>query len=203
MNAHDMTVDQVLSTTRAVRRRLDLERPVSAELIEECLRLAVQAPTSLNAQDWEFVVVSDPGLRQGLAEIYRRAVGDAETGSEQPDDGRSSDEYLAQHLQDVPVLVIPCIPDRTENAPVADQAARWGSILPATWSFMLAARARGLGTVWTTYHLDYERDAADLLGIPYDEYMQAGLIPVAYYTGRDFRPAQRKAVADVTHWNRW
>ncbi len=203
MSADAMTVDHVLATTRAVRKRLDLERPVSAEVIEECLRIALQAPTSSNGQDWEFVVVTDPGLRQGLAEIYRRAAGVPEAGFDQPDDDLSSSDYLTQHLQDVPVLVIPCIPGRTERASVADQAAIWGSILPATWSFMLAARVRGLGTVWTTYHLDLEREAADLLGIPYDEYMQAGLIPVAYYKGQDFRPAKRKAVADVTHWNRW
>jgi nitroreductase len=203
MNPTDMNVDHVLSTTRAVRRRLDLERPVEPELIEECLRIALQAPTSVNAQDWEFVVVTDPELRRGLAEIYRRAAGVPEPDPGESDDEHSPSDYLSSHLQDVPVLVIPCIHGRTENASVGDQAATWGSILPATWSFMLAARARGLGTVWTTWHLDHEREAADLLGIPFDEYMQAGLIPVAYYTGRDFRPARRKAVADVTHWNRW
>ena len=189
MNTSDMTVDHVLSTTRAVRKRLDLERPVSPEVIEECLEIALQAPTSVNQQDWEFVVVSDPELRRGMGEIYGKAAG--------PDD------YLTQHLKDVPVLLIPCIAGRTESATIGDQAAVWGSILPATWSFMLAARARGLGTVWTTWHLDYERDAADLLGIPFDGYMQAGMIPVAYFTGDGFRPARRKAVADVTHWNRW
>jgi nitroreductase len=189
MGPDDMTVDHALTTTRAVRKRLDLQRPVGNEVIEECLRVALQAPTSVNAQDWEFVVVTDPDQRRGMAEVYAHAAG--------PDD------YLSQHLHEVPVLVIPCIPGRTESASVADQAAVWGSILPATWSFMLAARARGLGTVWTTYHLDYERDAAKLLGIPYDEYMQAGMIPVAYYTGRDFRPAKRKNVAAVTHWNSW
>ena len=141
MSADAMTVDHVLATTRAVRKRLDLERPVSAEVIEECLRIALQAPTSSNGQDWEFVVVTDPGLRQGLAEIYRRAAGVPEAGFDQPDDDLSSSDYLTQHLQDVPVLVIPCIPGRTERASVADQAADLG-IDPAGHLELHACRSR-------------------------------------------------------------
>jgi nitroreductase len=196
--------DQVLSTTRAVRRRLDLGRPVPRELIEECLQLGLQAPTSSNQQDWQFVVVTEPRLRAGLAELYRRAAAGYFDNFDPASASRNnSGRFLAEHLQDVPVLVIPCIPGRTEGEPVPEQAARWASIIPATWSFMLAARARGLGTAWTTFHLDYEREAADLLGIPYDQYMQAALIPVAYTKGTDFQPAPRKAVSDILHWNRW
>jgi nitroreductase len=197
--------DQLLTTTRAVRLRLDLERPVPRELVEECLRVGLQAPTSSNQQDWQFVVVTDPELRAGLADLYRRA---AEGYFDDPEPARSrnvrSGSHLAAHLQDVPVLVIPCIPGRTDRGQgVPEQAAAWASIIPATWSFMLAARARGLGTAWTTFHLDYEREAADLLGIPYDEYMQAALIPVAYVKGTDFAPAERKSVSEVVHWDRW
>lgn len=196
--------DQLLSTTRAVRRRLDLDRPVEREVVEECLRLGLQAPTSSNQQDWQFVVVTDPALRAGLAELYRRASAGY---FDNPDPARASSvrsgQYLAEHLQDVPVHVIPCIPGRTENESVPEQAARWASIIPATWSFMLAARARGIGTAWTTFHLDYEKEAAELLSIPYDEYMQAAVIPVAYTKGVEFNAGPRKQVRDVVHWDRW
>ena len=107
------------------------------------------------------------------------------------------------HLQDVPVHVIPCIRGRTDGKGVFAQASRWGSIMPAAWSFMLAARSRGLGTVWTTFHLAYEQEAAELLGIPYDEVMQAALIPVAFTKGTDFKPAARKPLGEVVHWERW
>lgn len=195
--------DQLLSTTRAVRKRLDLDRPVPRELVEECLRLGLQAPTSSNQQDWQFVVVTDGGVRAGLADLYRRAVADYYGATELTEDSVGSDQFLAHHLQEVPVHVIPCIPGRTDSEPVTEQAARWASIIPATWSFMLAARARGLGTAWTTFHLDYEREAAELLGIPFDQYMQAALIPVAFTKGTDFKPGRRKAVEDVLHWDRW
>ena len=103
----------------------------------------------------------------------------------------------------MPVHVIPCIEGRTDGKPAAAQASRWGTIVPAAWSFMLAARSRGLGSVWTTFHLQYEREAAELLGIPYDDVMQAALIPVAYTVGTDFRPARRKPLETLAHWERW
>jgi nitroreductase len=111
--------------------------------------------------------------------------------------------HLADHLHEVPVHVVPCIAGRTDHASISQQAATWGSILPAAWSFMLAARARGLGTAWTTFHLEHEREAAEILGIPYDDVMQAALIPLAYTKGTDFRPAPRKALDSVVHWNSW
>jgi len=204
MSLLDLDPDQLLSTTRAVRRRLDLERPVEREVVLECLRIGLQAPTSSNQQDWQFVVVTDPELRAGIAELYLRATaGYFDNPSPRGAVGLRSGQFLAERLQDVPVHVIPCIPGRTENASTAEQAARWASIIPATWSFMLAARARGLGTAWTTFHLDYEREVADLLSIPYDDYMQAALIPVAYTKGTDFRRGPRKDIAEVVHWDRW
>ena len=205
----DLTPDQLLSTTRAVRRRLDLERPVARELIEECLELAVQAPTSTNMQHWHFVVVTDAGLRRGLAGIYRDvwmtyADGSApeqEDPSESP--GQASSRYLAAHLHEVPVHLVPCVEGRPEGQPAAELAAMYGSIMQGAWSFQLAARARGLGSVFTTYHLDRERDAAELLGIPFDRVTQVGLIPVAHTLGADFRPARRRPMADVAHWDTW
>jgi nitroreductase len=199
------TVDTLLSTTRAVRKRLDLERPVPRAVILECLRLAVQAPTGSNAQLWRFVVIEDPAIRAGLAELYRnppapeQRPGPGEAAVEPtPQQARVVDSamYLRAHLHEVPVLVVPC----TERK---GGAAGWGpSIYPAVWSFMLALRSRGLGSCITTVHLFREREAAELLGIP-DEYAQACLLPVAYSTGGGFRPAARRPVEEITSFDGW
>ena len=206
----DLTPDELLATTRSVRRRLDLTRPVEREVLEECLRLAQQAPTASYAQNWHFVVVTDPERRAALGELWRsvaRPYVQRRAAAAAADDrvARISDavRYLADHSHEVPVHVIPCVQGRTDHAPVVGQASRWGSIIPAAWSFMLAARARGLGTVWTTFHLRHEREAAELLGIPFDEVMQAALIPVAYTVGTDFRPAARAPLDTMVHWDRW
>ncbi len=206
----ELTPDELLSTTRAVRKRLDLGRPVEREVLEECLALAQQAPTGSYRQDWHFVLVTDPGLRAGLAGLWRRGaehyLGPAHPQEEVPGMmGRilGGVRHLVDHLQDVPVHVVPCIEGRTDGKAVFAQASRWGSIVPATWSFMLAARSRGLGSVWTTFHLAYEHEAAELLGIPYDEVMQAALIPVGYTIGTGFKPAVRAPLETMVHWDRW
>jgi nitroreductase len=206
----ELTPDELLATTRAVRRRLDLSRPVEREVLEDCLRLAQQAPTSSFAQDWHFVVVTDPGLRAKLGELWR-AVAESylarrrAAAAADPTIARMNGNvrYLAERIHQVPVHLIPCVEGRTDGKPAAAQASRWGSILPAAWSFMLAARARGLGTVWTTFHLRHERQAAELLGIPYDQVMQAALIPVAYTVGTEFRPGPRRPLETLVHWDRW
>ena len=163
--------DELLSTTRAVRKRLDFDRPVEKSLIEECLRI-----------DLYF---EDP-----VREAVQRRVGD-------------SAQYLAENLARVPVFLIPCLPGRMDGLPASAQAGAWGSVLPAVWSFMLAARARGLGTSWTTLHLSHEREAAKILGIPYQEFTQAALVPVAHVRSTDFKPAHRVPLADVVHWDTW
>jgi nitroreductase len=195
------TVDHLLATTRAVRRRLDLTRPVPVEVIEECLRLAVQAPTGSNRQGWRWVVVTDAEKRAALAELYRQAFGPYISSGDDAPRTRVAESavWLAERLQDVPVHVIPCIQDYTKGNP---HAGVYGSIYPAVWSFQLALRGRGLGTVLTTLHLRHEREAAALLGIP-DGVIQAGLLPVAYYTGEDFKPARRRPVEELTYWNQW
>lgn len=213
----DLTLDELLTTTRAVRKRLDLTRPVEREVIEECLAIAHQAPTGSNRQDWHFVVVTDPEKRAAVGEFYRRGwqayrdsggsagsrpSGDAARDAIMARIGDSS-AYLAQHMGEVPVLVLACVAGRTDGLPAAAQAGKWGSILPAVWSFMLAARARGLGTVWTTLHLPHEREVADVLGIPYNEFMQAALIPVAYTLGTDFKPGARLPMDKTVHWDKW
>jgi nitroreductase len=200
------TVDELLTTTRAVRRRLDLTRQVPREVIVECLRLAIQAPTGSNAQRWRWLVVTDPTTRGALAELYRnpppssgeaRASRDAARAAS-PQQRRVADSaaYLREHLDEVPVLVVPF----TEEA---GGAAGWApSIYPAVWSFMLALRSRGLGSCITTVHLFRREEAAALLGVP-DGYEQACLLPVAYYTGDTFLPAVRRPVEEITYWDRW
>ena len=217
----DLTPDALLSTTRSVRKRLDFSRPVEKEVILECLELAVQAPTGGNRQGWHFVVVTDAQQRQALGEIYRkgftlyREQGAAESANkvskritrdqlETLKKVQSSSEYLADHMYEAPVMVIPCLWGRVEGLSAGNQAGTWGSILPAVWSFMLAARDRGLGTCWTTVHLNYEQAAAEVLGIPYAKVTQAALIPVAYTLGgTDFKAAARVPLDSILHWDKW
>jgi nitroreductase len=207
MSSLSLSPDQLLATTRTVRRRLDFTRSVEQSLVEECLQLAAQAPTGGNAQGWHFVLITEAAPKQAIADLYRRskAKNDPDPVEVRPEnrEGMEASAYLSEHLHEVPVLVIPCIEGRIENAPALVQAVTWGSILPATWSFMLAARARGLGTAWTSLHLEYEKDAAEVLGIPYDDVMQVALIPVAHTLGSDFKPGPRQPVSERTHWNRW
>jgi nitroreductase len=205
----DLTPDELLSTTRAVKRRLDLTRPVAPELLEECLRLAIQAPTSVNSQTWHFVVVTDADTRAAVARYYRQAWSKFADGRS-PDQPRpdetptqASSRHLAAHLHEVPVLVIPCVEGRPEGEGAPRLAELYGSVVQAGWSFQLAARARGLGSAWTTYHLDYEAEVAELLGIPFAEVTQVALIPVAHTLGSDFKPARRNPLETVLHWERW
>jgi nitroreductase len=218
MTTSDLPPDVLLSTTRAVRKRLDLERPVPRELVEECVNVAIQAPTASNTQNWHFVLIDDPSRRLALAEIYRRAwdnyvqaMASAKGYPESDPRGQragavgESAAYLAANFERVPVLLIPCLWGRVpeSDAPTWRQAGFWGSLFPAVWSFMLAARARGLGTAWTSMHLQFEREAADVVGIPFDSCSQGGLIPVAYSIGTDFKPASRLPLDRVLHWNQW
>jgi nitroreductase len=212
-----LSPDELLSTTRAVRKRLDLGRPVERAVLEECLTLAQQAPSGSNQQHWGFVVITDASTRSRLAELYRRGAEAYRSNPASPrnrliedsqlratyDRISESADYLSEHLQDVPVHVIPCIRGRPERLALNAQAGLWGSILPAVWSFMLAARSRGLGTCWTTFHLFAEAEAASLLGIPYEQVSQAALIPVAYTRGTDFKPAPRMPLENMVHWERW
>jgi nitroreductase len=212
----NLSTDEVLSTTRAVRKRLDLTKPVPRGLIEECVDLATQAPTGRNRQRWHFLVVTDKAQRTAVADVFRRAV---QTGGGRPLTERDLRRMNAhpgslhrisegfQHLYDnihrIPAFVIPAVEGRTDHATVLEQSITWGSILPAVWGFMLAARARGLGTVWTTAQAPLERELATVLGVPYDEVMLAALIPLAFTIGTDFRPAKRISQDRILHWNQW
>lgn len=181
------TVDELLTTTRSVRKRLDLERSVEPEIIEECLELALQAPTGSNAQGWHFLVITDEEKRAKIAEYYKKSWDDyvkvktERTAGQKNVEGQmqrvvSSAIYLAENMHKVPMFIIPCIDGRVEKAAQAIQAGLYGSILPAAWSLMLALRSRGLGSSWTTLHLRYENEVAELLGIP-ENFTQAALIP--------------------------
>ena len=203
------TTDELLATTRAVRKRLDLSRPVPRELINECLELAVQAPTGSNSQTWRWVVVDDADKRKALADLYKKgAEGYLTAAGEQTTDAQTqrvftSAVYLMEHLHEVPVHLIPCVQGKPEDpVPLAMASGLYGSIYPAVWSFQLAARARGLGTALTTLHLLHAKEAAEILGLP-DDVLQVALLPVAYTIGTDFKRAKRPPVADITHWNTW
>ena len=211
----DLSVcDTLLTTTRSIRKRLDLSRPVPPELIEECLEVAVQSPSATNTQKWRFMVIRDAEKRAGIARLYKQAF---ESYWEQADDstygttGPASTEaqrmidsavYLVDHLHEVPVHVLFCIEDQVRDVPLFNQATAYGSILPAAWSFMLAARARGLGCCWTTVHLKHAAEVARLLDIP-DTVTQGVLLPMAYYTGTAFKPARRIPATELTHWDTW
>ena len=202
------SIDHLLTTTRSVRRRLDLSRPVEPSIIQTCLDIAIQAPTGSNRQGYHFMVVTDADKRAGLADLYRKAFYDIWTPQRKADaqqrDPRNlaSYFYLAEHLHEVPAHVIPCIEGRLGGGELFAQTSAFGGILPTTWSLMLALRSRGIGSAWTTVHLKYAQEAAALLGIP-DHVTQVALLPVAYYTGDDFKPAKRLPARERTYWNGW
>ena len=199
------SVDLVLRTTRSVRRKLDDSRPVAPELIEECIEIATQAPTGRNAQAWRFLVVTEPEAKQWLGELYRRAFEHYAALREADPDAepvKATHRLLADRLHEMPALILVCIEGRPEPLSVAQQVAFYGSVLPAAWSLMLALRARGLGSTWTTLHLLHEDEAARALGIP-EGVTQTILLPVGYTRGAVLRPAERRGPREVTYWNRW
>lgn len=210
----ELNPDELLTTTRTVRKRLDLTRPVPLELIKECLEIALQAPSGSNRQSWQWIVVTDPDQRRRIGDVYRKATREytesrhaagklfADDPDRAPVQQRvgSSVAYLGEHMGDVPVLLLPCL--RATKLGAGNQAGFWGSLLPAAWSYALAARARGLGTAWTTLHLAYEHEVSEILELPADVH-QAALIPTAYYIGETFAPAPRQPLDEVLHLDRW
>ncbi len=214
----DLSADLVLRTTRAVRKRLDFDRPVPREVIRECLDIALQAPTGSNRQNWHFVVITDEAQRKAIGDLYRRAVGAAQADVKALTriDPANTDTYEAQtarvnssahwffdHVHRSPGMLIPCISGRIDGPWRMATASHVGSVIQATWSFMLAARARNIGSVWTTVHLALEEEAAAILGIPYADVMQVALIPFGYVKGDPFKVAEREPLDLVTHWDHW
>ena len=214
-----LSADELLTTTRAVRKRLDFDRPVDPALITECLGIALQAPSGGNRQDWQWVVVTDPAKKAALAGLYRQSWSAYvespyfPTNAPPHDDPvvqasferiADSAQYLSDNLERAPAFLIPCLAVRRDDRPSwSGAASRLGSVIQASWSFMLAARERGLGTCWTTLHLAYEQQAAEVLQIPYEQCTQVALIPIAYTIGTDFRAGVRKPMSEVLHWDAW
>lgn len=212
----NLSADEVLTTTRSVRKRLDFDRPVERGVVEECLELAVQAPTGSNRQGWQFVIVEDTAKKQALADIYARnfaKYANAPKAEYAEDDPRSqqagrvtaSAVHLVENFHRAPMLLVPCIEGDLNGADVFRGASAWGSLLPAVWSFMMALRERSMGSAWTTIHLmdGGDAEAAELLGIPHPQYSQAGLFPIAYTIGTEFRLAERLPLDKVVHWDQW
>jgi nitroreductase len=219
MSTLPLTPDELLSTTRAVRKRLDFDRHVDDALIRECVELAMQSPSGSNNMTMQFVVVRDPDKRKALGEIYRQCYsiyqtmdgvyigsidkGDADANAQQQRAANSAD-FLGDRMGDAPAIIIPCTAGmRTDGLPGMAVASLMANIAPAMWSFMLAARARGLGTCWTTVHLMMEQQAADVLGIPFDTVQQICMSPLAHTMGTDFKPAKRPPADSIIHWDAW
>ncbi|MDF3311893.1 nitroreductase family protein [Rhodococcus sp. T2V] len=213
----NLSSDELLSTTRSVRKRLDFDRPVPREALVDCVRLALQAPSGSNRWVLQFVVVTDEAQRKALADVYRRGfetyrtipsyIGNVDKGSDERNANQQrtagSAEYLAENMERAPALVVACGMGKAESGPPIAKTTLLGSVLPGMWSFMLAARERGLGTSWTTVMLFHEQEAADVLGIPNDEVTIGALTPVAYTKGTSFKPAMRPDPEEVIHWDRW
>ncbi len=208
-----LTPDELLTTTRAVRKRLDLTRAVEREVIEECIAIALQAPSGSNRQAWQWVPVDDPDTKVQLAELYRevfdsyqpRSAGykEGDTRAERRAAVTASSVHLRNHLHEVPVLLVVYQEGRIEALPLGSHPGFWGSVVPAVWSFMLALRARGLGSTWTTMTCRREPEVANVLGVRHEDYTQIGMFPVGYTIGTDFKPAPRLDPSSVIHWNSW
>lgn len=212
----ELTPDELLTTTRSVRQRLDLTRPVEPKLIEECIDIAQQAPSGSNRQHWHWLVLTDPEVRAQVAHFYRKSFDAYAEARPKPEEMYAGDEqrinqqkrvnasanFLSERMADVPVLTIAAIESAGGELPAGNQAGMWGSLLPAAWSYALAARARGLGTAWTTLHLEYEKEIAEVLRLPSGVFTGV-LLPTAYYTGDTFKPAKRPPASRIIHHNGW
>jgi nitroreductase len=206
----NLSVDEVLTTTRTVRKRLDLSKPVPRAVIEECLELALQAPNGSNLNVWRWIVVDERATIAAIAGLYKAgleayAKDHYRANAGVPDEGKLMDSAmtLLRVMDRVPALLVPLMPGRVEGKNASDQAVMWGSIVQAVWSFCLALRERGLGSAWTTVTLEREQDMAEVLGIPFEQYTQVGLFPIAYTLGTDFKKAWRKPVSEVLSYNQF
>ncbi len=217
MTLLDISADEVLNTTRAVRKRLDFSRPVDDDVIRDCVATAMQAPSGSNVMTMQFVVVKDADKRRAIGDVYKQCWAiystlpvfagsvkkDGDVEQAQQDRVVDSATYLSEHMGEAPALVLGCTAGRVDGAPAMMAASSMGNILPGMWSFMLAARARGLGTAWTTISLMMEKEVADIVGIPYDGVQQTCLTPLAYTVGTDFKRALRPEPDSIIHWDTW
>ncbi len=212
MNFDLASVDYILETTRSVRKRLDLTRPVDRATVERCLEIAIQAPSGSNRQGWKWLIVTDAEKKAKIAAYYKDSwytyagVATRSAPGEEPSAQMqrvvSSARYLADHMHEVPMMIFPVVQGRANDASPAANAGLYGSIIPAAWSLMLALRARGIGSAWTTLHLSYEKECNEVLGIP-DDFTTAALLPAAYFTGDTFQKAERVPAKELTYWETW
>lgn len=201
LEAHELEAfDRVLETTRSVRRKLDFDRPIEPEVIERCIAIATQSPTGINAENWRFLVVTSPEKKSQLADLYRSAYVKLSEARGVP--LKSTQQALADRLQEMPALILVCAEGRPPPGSAAMSVGFYGSVLPAAWSLMLALRARGLGSTWTSLLVLHEQEVAEILGIP-DGVSQTVLLPVGYMKDAVLRPAKRKSPAEVTYWESW
>lgn len=192
-------------------QRLDVTRPVSRAVLEECLEFALQAPNGANRNEWRWIIVDDRAMVAKVAAEYRAAMDfyqQGQVGKPALTDGvpegdkiTASAFALADKLHQMPAILIPLMPGRPEGRTVVEQSPMWGSILQAVWSFLLALRERGLGSAWTTVSSRREPEIAQILGIPHDRYTQVGMFPIAYTIGTDFKKGYRKPISEVLTYN--
>jgi nitroreductase len=218
----ELTTDELLTTTRAVRKRLDFDRPVELDLLKECLSIGLQAPSGSNAQNWDFMVVQDANKVEQIGRLYQEvwawyreqpfsahalAATAPESEKRVMNAVVESAEHLATNMHRAPAMVIPCVNGRPDQSLPEASLLTWtgalGSLFPSVWSFMLAARSRGLGTCWTSLHLQKEREVAEILDIPFDSVTQTALISVGHTIGDKFRATTRRPLEGVLHVDGW
>lgn len=213
-----LSAEELLMTTRGVRKRLDFSRPVERDVLRACVAAALQAPSGSNRWALQFVIVTDPERRAAIGEAYRSGyatyksldgvyIGSIEKGdparNEQQQRTANSADYLGEHFGEAPAIVAACSPGRADDGPSIRKTTLLGSVMPGMWSFMLAARLRGLGTCWTTVGLFEEARTAEAFGIDNEQVTIAAISPVAHTKGTEFKPALRPDPDEVIHWDKW
>ena len=199
MNSHVDIVDEVLSTARSVRRKLDFGRPVEREVLLECIEVAVQAPTGAMGENWRFIVVETPDVKAEIATLYRDVLNEIVATR-----GIPMKPTLAAHaerMHEMPAMIFVCM-EGEPDANFSSHVGYYGSILPAAWSLMLALRARNIGTTWTTLLSARQEAVGNILGLP-DNWRQVVMLPVGYTKDAVLRRADRVPAHEITFFNGW
>jgi nitroreductase len=193
-------VDEVLSTARSVRRKLDYERPVPRQLLLDSIAVAVQAPTGIAGENWRFLIVDAPEQKAQIAKIYSEVL--VNLMAERGLPVKPTHKALIERLHEIPAMIFVCVDGLPVTDAISSQVGYYGSILPAAWSLMLALRARGLGTTWTTLLSARQEAVKAVLNMPAHA-MQTVMLPVAYTKDAVLRRAERLPPEVVTYANRW
>ncbi len=193
-------IDEILSTARSVRRKLDFDRPLERQVLYDCINVAVQAPTGLGGENWRFLVVDEPAQKAALAELYKTVL--LEIMAERRLPMKPSHQALIDQLHRIPAMIFVCVDGAPANDTHAGQLGFYGSILPAAWSLMLALRARHIGSTWTSLLSARQQEVAAILDMP-PQTTQTVMLPVGYTKGAVLRRAERLPAQQVTYFNRW